>query len=91
MKKPSILGLNAFYPRGYEGGGPMHALAGMVSLLKGDVDFVVVTGGDCRVGIISIKNREMHARHWWQLSRGARIAIGEFVAYVYALVVFPLV
>lgn len=48
-------------------------------------------GDDSRVGIIAVENREYDARHWWQFSQGVRTVIGELVAYVYALIVFPFV
>jgi hypothetical protein len=48
-------------------------------------------GEDSRVGIIAIENREYDSRVWWKFSAGVRTVIDEFIAYIYALVVFPLV
>jgi glycosyltransferase involved in cell wall biosynthesis len=44
MKKPRILALNAYYLPGYKGGGSIRAVVNLVGHLKGDFEFVVLTG-----------------------------------------------
>jgi hypothetical protein len=46
-------------------------------------------GEDYRVGIIAIQNHAYDSKRWWKFSAGVRTVVGEFIAYIYALVVFP--
>jgi hypothetical protein len=41
-------------------------------------------GGQVRVGIISVENREYEPNRWWKYSEGVKEVIGEGVGYVYA-------
>lgn len=47
-------------------------------------------GRGVRVGIIAIENRDYDPKHWWKFSEGVRAVVDEFVAYIYALVFFPI-
>ena len=48
-------------------------------------------GDFAKVGVLSIENQEYDPTQWWSSSSGVRTVINEFVAYLYAQVVFPLV
>ena len=48
-------------------------------------------GEGSRVGIIAVEDRDYDPKHWWKFSQGVRVVVDEFVAYMYALVVFPFV
>jgi hypothetical protein len=48
-------------------------------------------GENSRVGIIAVENRDYDPGRWWQYSQGVRTVVDEFVAYIYAIVVFPFV
>jgi hypothetical protein len=41
-------------------------------------------GKDVQVGIISVPDPDIDARHWWRSSEGVREVIGEGIAYIYA-------
>lgn len=45
-------------------------------------------GPDVQVGIISIRNPDYDADHWWRSSQGVREIIDEGVAYLYAKLFF---
>lgn len=53
--------------------------------------FQKALGDGVRVGIIAVENRGYESRRWWQSSAGVRTVLDEFIAYIYAAVVFPLV
>jgi hypothetical protein len=53
--------------------------------------FQKVFGKDLRVGIIAIENRGYDPRCWWRSSAGVRTILDEFIAYLYAVLVFPFV
>jgi len=52
--------------------------------------FQEVFGAEPRVGIIAVENRSYDPAHWWRYSNGVRAVVDELAAYIYALVVFPL-
>ncbi len=69
--------------------------AGSVNVLTEDAHarrtwrlFQVALGPDFKVGIISVRNPDYDARHWWRSSAGVREIINEGTAYVYAKVFF---
>jgi hypothetical protein len=41
-------------------------------------------GGDVKVGIISVENREYDPKRWWKYSEGVKETIGEGLGYLYA-------
>ncbi len=43
---------------------------------------------DCTIGVISIKPQTFDAKNWWKCSDGVRTVINEFVAWLYASLVF---
>jgi hypothetical protein len=43
---------------------------------------------EIKVGVISAKNPEFDAAHWWRSSNGVRIVLNESIAYLYARLVF---
>ncbi|HZM05705.1 MAG TPA: hypothetical protein VFC44_22120 [Candidatus Saccharimonadales bacterium] len=45
-------------------------------------------GGDVKIGIIALPDREYDAAHWWRSSEGVREVIGESIAYIYARFLF---
>ena len=45
-------------------------------------------GGDTKIGIIALANREYDPAHWWRSSEGVREVIGEGIAYLYARLLF---
>ena len=45
-------------------------------------------GDSARVGVIPIDDRRYDSRRWWRSSAGVRMVIGEFIAYIYARVIF---
>jgi hypothetical protein len=51
--------------------------------------FQKVSGEDSQVDIMVIENREHDPRRWWKSSIGVRTVMDEFIACIYALVVFP--
>ena len=50
--------------------------------------FQAALGPGVRVGIISVRNPDYDAAHWWRSSSGVREIINEGTAYVYATVLF---
>lgn len=44
-----------------------------------------------RVGIIAVEDRNYSGERWWKFSAGVRAVMDELFAYIYALLVFPLV
>lgn len=44
---------------------------------------------DLHIGIIAVENRSYASERWWQSSDGVRAVVNEFIAYIYALLVFP--
>ena len=53
--------------------------------------FQRVFGGGTQVGVIAIEDRGYDPRRWWKFSQGVRTVIDEFVAYIYARIIFPFV
>jgi hypothetical protein len=45
-------------------------------------------GDEARVGVTSVPVRTFDPQHWWRYSAGVRSVIDEFVAYLYARLVF---
>jgi hypothetical protein len=45
-------------------------------------------GGQIGVGVFSVQDRRFDPDHWWQSSQGVRTVVGEFLAYVYARLLF---
>jgi hypothetical protein len=45
-------------------------------------------GGQARIGIIALANREYDPNHWWRSSEGVREVISEAIAYAYAKFIF---
>lgn len=50
--------------------------------------FSKALGSSIRVGIISVRNPDYDARHWWRYSEGVRDVVGESIAYLYARFIF---
>ena len=50
--------------------------------------FQAALGPGVQVGIVSVRNPDYDARHWWRSSSGVREIIDEGIAYVYAKVFF---
>ncbi len=46
-------------------------------------------GESPQVGIIAVEDRSYDPTCWWNSSQGVRTLVGEFVAYMYAILVFP--
>jgi len=47
-------------------------------------------GEGSRIGIISIEDRDYDPERWWKSSAGIRTVLYEMIAYIYAVVIFPL-
>jgi hypothetical protein len=45
-------------------------------------------GPSSEIGTVGIDPQDFNARRWWSTSEGFRVVIGEFIAYVYARVLF---
>jgi uncharacterized SAM-binding protein YcdF (DUF218 family) len=45
-------------------------------------------GPGVQVGVIAIPVEDYDAKHWWRYSAGVRGVIGEFLAYLYAKILF---
>ena len=45
-------------------------------------------GGDSRVGIIALEDRDYDPAHWWKSSQGVRTVTDELIAYGYARLLF---
>jgi uncharacterized SAM-binding protein YcdF (DUF218 family) len=45
-------------------------------------------GNEIAVGVISVENRWFDPDHWWRSSEGVRTVVDEFIAYLYARIVF---
>ena len=45
-------------------------------------------GGEVKIGIIALSDREYDPAHWWRSSEGVREVVGETIAYVYARFLF---
>jgi hypothetical protein len=45
-------------------------------------------GNDVKIGVISVRNREYNAEHWWKYSEGIREVFSEGVAYLYVRFLF---
>ena len=45
-------------------------------------------GSSSEIGTVGIDPQDFNARRWWSTSEGFRVVIGEFIAYVYARVLF---
>jgi hypothetical protein len=45
-------------------------------------------GPSSKIGIVAIDPRDYNSRRWWATSEGFRAVVGEFIAYVYARVLF---
>ncbi|MBI5817702.1 MAG: YdcF family protein [Verrucomicrobia bacterium] len=50
--------------------------------------FQKVFGGNTRVGIIAIEDRDYDPKHWYKTSLGVRLVTDEAIAYLYARFVF---
>ena len=45
-------------------------------------------GGDSRVGIIDVEDRDYDSHQWWKSSQGVRSVLDEMIAYAYARFLF---
>jgi hypothetical protein len=45
-------------------------------------------GGETKIGIIAVENREYDPKRWWKYSEGVRQIIGEWIGYAYARFIF---
>ena len=45
-------------------------------------------GNNVSVGIIAVQDRGYNPQRWWKFSAGIRSVVSEFMAYIYALVIF---
>jgi uncharacterized SAM-binding protein YcdF (DUF218 family) len=45
-------------------------------------------GSWVEVGVIAVEDPRFDAKHWWRSSEGVRTVIDEFVAYLYARIIF---
>lgn len=50
--------------------------------------FEQALGRSVRVGVLSIEDKRYDARRWWRSSAGMRMVTGEFIAYLYARLLF---
>ena len=50
--------------------------------------FEKVFGGQTRVGIIAVEDRDYDPKHWWKSSLGVRLVTDEMLAYCYARFLF---
>jgi uncharacterized SAM-binding protein YcdF (DUF218 family) len=50
--------------------------------------FQEALGEKISVGIISLPDQDYDAKHWWRTSDGVRDVIDEFIAYLYARILF---
>lgn len=52
--------------------------------------FQSVFAPDTRVGVIAVDDHSYAAEAWWKSSQGVRTVLGESVAWLYAVLVYPL-
>jgi hypothetical protein len=45
-------------------------------------------GPGIQVGIVSVRNPDYDATHWWRFSAGVRVVLDESIAYIYARCLF---
>jgi hypothetical protein len=45
-------------------------------------------GSDMRIGTIALEERDFDPKRWWTSSAGFRTVVGEFIAYLYARLLF---
>jgi hypothetical protein len=50
--------------------------------------FEFAFGPSSRIGMVAVDPRDYDSRRWWATSEGFRSVVGEFIAYVYARVLF---
>ena len=78
-------------------GKPGSALTGLnlvslgVHARRSHLLFQQAFGGDLRVGVFAVEDRNYDGQRWWKFSEGVRAVANESFAYIYALIVFPFI